>query len=410
VITWNSLSPRVGLSFDLFGTGKTLLKGSFSRLPEELGLGYSVNLDPVPLMRVHSFTWYDENGDGLVDTNDSYVMFPENYGIYNVDSYKARVDPGLSAPMINEWTAGFEHALTPDFTLAARYISRSQKGIIADVLYDPATGTPWYTAQGSPEGWWVPFTTTVPAAGPYPDTGVTVYFRSASAPTVSDRIQEAPELNMKYRGLELSFRKRMTHNWQLYGSVVWSRSTGTAGPASLLSAGISTPLLTPNSFVNVTSGSRTSYDRPLVIRLMGTVRFKYDFSLSAYYRFTSGSPWARTVTIVPPAEWATEHNADTTPVTVFLESPGTRRRSTWQTTDFRLEKEFMRGGKARWSVYIDILNLFGNRYSIIDHNDGYWYPDGEGTSSGTHLLSGTYGRAIFLSGTRTVVFSVRLGF
>jgi hypothetical protein len=410
VVTWNSLSPRFGLSFDLFGTGKTLLKGSFSRLPEELGLGYSVNLDPVSAARVHNFTWYDENGDGLVDTNDSYVMFPENYGLYNADSYKARVDPGLSAPMTNEWTAGFEHEITRDFSLAARYIARSQQGIIADVMYDPATGTPWYNAQGSPQGWWVPFTTTVPTAGSYPDTGVIVYFRSASAPAVSDRIQEVPELNRKYRGLELSFRKRMSHNWQLYGSVVWSRSTGTAGPASLLSAGISTPLLTPNSFVNVTSGSRTGYDQPLAIRLMGTLRFKYDIYLSAYYRFTSGSPWARTVTIVPPAEWAAEHNVDTTPVTVFLESPGTRRHSTWQMTDLRLEKEFVRGGRTRWSVYVDILNVFSNKYRIIDYNDGFWYPNGEGASSGTHVLSGTYGQAIYLSGTRTAMFSVRLGF
>jgi hypothetical protein len=410
VITWNSLSPRAGLSFDLFGTGKTLLKGSFSRLPEELGLGYSVDLDPVPATRVHNFTWYDENGNGIVDANDTFVMFPENYGIYNTASYQARVDPSLSAPMINEWTAGFEQELTHDFSLAARYISRSEKGIIADVMYDPNTGTPWYSAQGSPAGWWVPFTTTVPAAGPYPDTNVTVYFRSDSAPAVADRIQKVPELNREYRGLELSLRKRMSHNWQFYGSVVWSRSTGTAGPASLLSAGISTPLLTPNSFVNVTSDSRTSYDQPLAIRLMGTLRFKYDIYLSAYYRFTSGMPWARTITIVPPAGWAAEHNVDTTPVTVFLESPGTRRYNSWQTTDLRLAKEFMRGGRAHWSIYVDILNVFGNKYSIIDNNDGYWYPNGEGASSGTHLLSGTYGKAIFLSGTRTAMFSVRLGF
>jgi len=70
----------------------------------------------------------------------------------------------------------------------------------------------------------------------------------------------------------------------------------------------------------------------------------------------------------------------------------------------------MRGGRAHWSIYVDILNVFGNKYSIIDNNDGYWYPNGEGASSGTHLLSGTYGKAIFLSGTRTAMFSVRLGF
>lgn len=410
VVTWNSLSPRFGLSIDLLGTGKTLLRGSFSRLPEELGLGYPVDLDPLPADRVHNFTWYDENGDGLVDENDSYVMFPENYNIYNFSSIKSRIDPTLKAPMTEEWTAGVDHELVPDITLSARYVSRSQRGIIADVMYDPDSQRTWYTVQGSPEGWWVPFTTTVPAAGDYPATNVTVYLRSTSAPAVADRIQHVPELSRAYRGLEFSLRKRMSHNWQLFASVVWSRSTGTAGAASLMSAGIPGPVLTPNSFVNVTSSSRSALDRPLVYRLMGTVRFKSDIYLSAYFRTASGSPWGRTVTITPPAGWAADHGADVTPVTVFLESPGSRRHSSWQTTDLRLEKEIIRRGRARWTIYLDILNVLGNKYKIVDYNDGFWYPDGEGASSGTHLLSSTYGQAVYLSGTRTGILSVRLGF
>jgi hypothetical protein len=116
------------------------------------------------------------------------------------------------------------------------------------------------------------------------------------------------------------------------------------------------------------------------------------------------------VTITAPAAWAEEHGTDATPVTVFLESPGTRRHASLQSTDLRLEKEFKRGGRTRWSAYIDVLNLFGAKYRIIDYNDGSWFPDGEGGSSGTHVLSGTYGQAIFLSGTRTVAFSLQLKF
>ena len=54
---------------------------------------------------------------------------------------------------------------------------------------------------------------------------------------------------------------------------------------------------------------------------MGTVRFKYDFFLSAYYRFMSGLPYGRTVTVVPPSGWAAANGADVAPVTVYLESP-----------------------------------------------------------------------------------------
>ena len=410
VITWYSLSPRVGLNIDLFGTGKTILRGSFSRLPENLGLGYSTILDPVPATRVHNFVWYDENGDGLVDADDSFTMFSENYGVYETESYESRVDPGLKPTFINEWTAGLEHEVSRDFSLSARFIYRSQKGAIADVMYDPESATSWYDAANSPAGWWVPFTTTVPGAGDYGDSTVTVYYRSNDAPDVSDRVENVSSLTRKYRGLELSFRKRMSHNWQLYGSVVWSKSTGTALD-SLLSSGVSSSLLTPNSFVNVGSGSRTTYDRPLAIRLMGTVRFKYDFFLSAYYRYMSGAPWARTVSIVAPSAWAEENNVDaTSAVTVYLESPGTRRFDAWQRTDLRLEKEIIRSGNMRWAISFDVLNVFGNKYKIIDGNDGYWYPNAEGTSSGTHNLSSTYGKAISLSGTRSLVFTLRLGF
>ena len=46
-IIWNSLSPRAGLSFDVFGNGMTILKGSYARIPEHLGLGYSRDLAPL---------------------------------------------------------------------------------------------------------------------------------------------------------------------------------------------------------------------------------------------------------------------------------------------------------------------------------------------------------------------------
>lgn len=409
MIVWNSLSPRFGLSIDLLGTGRTFLRASYARLPEDLGLGYMKQLDPISPDRIHDFYWYDENSDGKVDVNDTYVAFPYNYNIYT-GLYSRRIAPKLRAPVTSEWTAGLEHELAPDFTLSARYISRSQKGGIGDVMYDPDTSQAWYSAQNSPAGWWVPFTTTVPASEAYPATSVTVYLRSTTAPAAFDRIQSVPELTWKYRGLEFSFRKRMTHNWQLNGSIVWSRSTGTSGLATLLSTGMTSAVLTPNSFVNLGADSRSSLDRPLAIRAMGTVRFKYDFYLSAYYRFMSGSPWGRTVTIVPPAAWAAENGVDVSPVTVYLETPGSQRHSSFQSTDLRLEKAFLRDGKARWSVYLDVLNLFGDKYRIIDYNDGTWYPDDAGVSTGTHFLSGTYGRAVYFSGSRVFALSVKLAF
>jgi len=251
----------------------------------------------------------------------------------------------------------------------------------------------------------------VPGVGPYGDTPVTVYLRSSSAPAEFERIQNVPELQRKYKALEFTLWKRMSGNWQFFGSVVWSRSTGTSNPLSPWNLGLGTSALTPNSFVNVDSASRTDFDRPLAVRAMGTVRFRWDIYLSLLYRLMSGAPWARVVTILPPAAWAEANQVATTPVTVYLESPGARRYRTYQTTDLRLEKEFKRAGRTRLSLYVDVFNLLGNKYQAIDGNDGgTWAPTGEGSSTGVRVLGMTYSQPIVVSGLRTIRFSLSLRF
>lgn len=410
-IIWNSLSPRVGLSFDVLGNGRTILKGSYARIPEYLGLGYSRDLAQVDPLASHDFIWFDENGDGAVNASDTFFLMPYDFRVYRSEFFRKAVDPDLKAPVIEEWTAGLEQETFRDFTLTARYISRRQTNIIGHVLYDPSTEAHWWRAKDAPEGWWVPFSTVVPGTDGYSDVPVTLYLRSTTAPNFFERIENVPELTAKYRSLEFSFRKRMTHNWQLFGSFAWNRSTGTTSVASRWSAGNSPVLLTPNAFINIAATDRLLQDRPLVARLAGTVRFRWDIYLSFLFKAQSGSPWARTVTIIPPAGWAGANGADTAPITVYLESPGSRRFGSWKNLDFRVEKEFKKADRTLFSASIDVFNVLGEKYRALDLNDGgTWRPVGEGAGTGTRVLSGTYGTYLPLWGTRVVRFNLSLKF
>jgi hypothetical protein len=269
----------------------------------------------------------------------------------------------------------------------------------------------WWRVQDSPEGWWVPFSTVVPGTGGYADVPVTLYLRSTTAPQFFERIENVPELEAKYRSVEFSFRKRMSHNWQLFGSLAWNRSTGTTSVASRWSAGNSPVLLTPNAFINIAPTDRLLQDRPLVARLAGTVRFRWDIYLSVLFKAQSGAPWARTVTIVPPAGWAGDNGADTTPITVYLENPGSRRFGSWKNLDLRVEKEFKKGDRTLFSASVDVYNLLGDKYRTLLLNDGgTWAPEGEGASTGTRVLSGTYGTYLPMWGTRVVRFNLNLKF
>ncbi len=410
-IVWNTLSPRAGLSFDLLGNGMTLLKGSYARIPEYLGLGYSRDLAPLDPQASHDFIWYDESGDGVVGTADTFILMPYDFRVYRSEFFRQAVDPDLKAPVTEEWTAGLEQELFRDFTLSARYISRRQANAIGHVLYDPSTQAHWWRVDDAPQGWWVPFSTVVPGTGGYADVPVTLYLRSTTAPDYFERIENVPDLAAKYTSLEFSFRKRMAHNWQLYGSFAWNRSTGTTSVASRWSAGNSPVILTPNSFINIAPTDRLLQDRPLVARLAGTVRFHRDIYLSFLFKAQSGSPWARTVTIIPPVGWAGENGADATPVTVYLENPGSRRFGSWKNLDFRLEKEFKKADRALFSASVDVFNVLGDKYRTRDLNDGgTWAPAGEGAGTGTRVLSGTYGTYLPLWGTRAIRFNLSLKF
>lgn len=410
-IVWNSLSPRFGLSADLLGNGRTVLKGTWARLQEYLGLGYSQDLSQADATASHDFLWYDEDGDGVVGDDDSFSLIPYDFRVYSSAFFRQAVDPDLTAPVTQEWTAGLEQAVGRDFTLAARYIDRHQTNLIGHVVYDPSTGANWWRAEDAPEGWWVPFSTVVPGTDGYADTALNLYLPATEAPDYFERIQNVPELEARYRSLEFSFHKRMSNNWQAFGSFTWNRATGSTSVASRWGAGNSPVLLTPNTFTNISTADRLLQDRPLVLRLAGTYRFPWDIYASVLFKMQSGGTWARTVTIIPPSDWAAANGAKVTPITVYLESPGSRRYDAWKTLDLRVEKDFLRAGRSRFVLSVDVFNLLGEKYRTLDLNDGgTWAPDDAGVSSGTRTLSGTYGTLTPYLGTRTVRLNLSLKF
>jgi hypothetical protein len=410
-MVWNALSPRIGLSLDLFGDGRTILRSSFSRYSDYMSLGYIRGLSPFLPTRSHSFVWYDEDGKGTVDSTDTYALYLDDYRIYKGEFGSKRVAENIKAPYVDELAFGFSQEIVRDLSVSARYVSKTQKDIVENVLYDPTTGAAWYQADGANADWWVPFTTSVPATAEYPVTPVTVYYRSKTAPAVFDQLRNVPELERKYSAFELTVRKRMSDNWQFFGSVVWSKATGNAGLDPDASSGFSSLAGSPNSFVNVWANSRLDLDRPSAIRLLATYRFPLDFFLTMMYTLRSGAPWARTVTVLPPDDWATVNNVVVEPVTVYLETPGARRFASEQSLDARLEKELVFRNRKRLTFTVDVFNLLGNKSSLFDLDDGgFWYPAAADSSQGTRVLSPTFGKYVSLLGARSVRLSLSVQF
>ncbi len=412
IVVWNALSPRFGLSFDIIGNGKYVFKASFSRYTEFLMLDYIRALNPFYTHRSHQFNWFDENMDGVVDVDDTFTLYPEDLRSYSEEDYKKRISPDIKPPYTDEFTIGLHQELFKDFSIRINYIYKAKRNIIENVLYDPDSDKYWYTIDQDTQSWWIPFETIVPEVNDFPDSQVSAYYRSANTPVLFYQLKNVPELKRKYQALEIAFKKRMLNNLQLLGSLVISKATGNISLNYDASSGFSRAADNPNFLlVNLPEDSSLDLDRPIALKLMGTYRLPYDFFASFYYTYLSGVPLSRSVTIIPPDSWVQGNNVYSEPATVLLEKPGTRRTEPYSNLDLRIEKEFRFGGSGRISMYVDILNALGRKYSFISKNDGgFWFPDAENTTQGTRVLSENYNKITSLAGTRILRIGLNLSF
>ena len=61
--TWNNLGPRVGVTYDLAGDGKTVVKASYGLFWHNPGPGVSADANPNQNNKSVTYTWTDRNGD-----------------------------------------------------------------------------------------------------------------------------------------------------------------------------------------------------------------------------------------------------------------------------------------------------------------------------------------------------------
>jgi len=411
IITWNSFSPRFGLTYDLFGDGTTAVKFSFSRYTEYLMLQYFSTLHSY-YPRSFGFNWVDTNNDNYPNIGDTFTVYGSpDYRPMDPAFAKQRLEPSAKSPYNDELTAGIQRELFKNFSVGLNFIYKKKTNILDDALYSPDLAAYWYSIdQPVAQQYWIPYRTTVPATDKYPAQEVTFYVRRNDSPATFYRFTNVPELYRKYMALEFLFNKRMSSGWQFNGSVVYSKATGNIGGWYDQSWGWTGAGDNPNSFLN-TDGP-TNIDRPLQIKLMGTAVLPYKINFSAYYQYFSGAPWNRYAAIRPDTAWCTANNTYRDYYGVYIEPAGSRRERPWNQLDVRLEKEFTLGNWGRLGAYIEAINLLGFTGVNIGLDDTYrWDSSAEGfNQAGTKTLNTSYKVISSAFGVTTVRATFRFSF
>jgi hypothetical protein len=411
------ISPRIGVSYDLFGNGKTALKVSWGRYYEAEPVMWFAYAQP--LIQAHyGFRWWDDNGNQIcddpgVDTyapDQGYAQFQSQDLEILRQMVASRGDPHqLKAPWNNEFIISVSHELAKNFSVKLAYINKLGRRNEVDANWNRVTKTYVNWLETAPAGFWVPFTTIVPANGAWPEKEVTVYVPTANYDWENimwGRQSANPYAKRLYNGIELTFDKRYANRWALGGSITYSKSKQqTAWDV--------------NDLIN--GWGDDINDTPLAIKLYGSFALPLDFMASFIYRHQSGGPlnfgqvfWGKAydVAIRPPYDWLVAHNCVDWwgDIPVMLEPNGTHRQASWDNVDFRLEKAF-RFKLGTFSVFADIYNLLGNKYVYTGLDPwGVWCPTDENTTSGTIEPGYNYQQVTSVAGVRTFRLSARVSF
>jgi hypothetical protein len=133
---YNNLSPRGGLTYDLRGDGKSVLKVNAGRY-YGLGMYTASTLQPTNATTLR-YAWRDLNGDQSVQRNEldiakGFLTTPtSNYDPANPSAAvtPATVDPNLRNDKTDELILGFDHELMPNFGVGVSYIYRKYSDLL----------------------------------------------------------------------------------------------------------------------------------------------------------------------------------------------------------------------------------------------------------------------------------------
>jgi len=335
-LIWNSFSPRIGLTFDLFGDGKTVLKTSFGRLYIANIIQWFVTVNPNALM-----SWRYRLDSNMLPVGAMYSFQA---------TAEATMDPGIKAPYVDEFTLGVERELLKNLKIGARYIRKWDRNLIEGVNVNAMD----YEALKNGADIFSVWTNFAPVSVVDPYDGKTVTFWNQIDTALSNKLYytNPPGAIRDYDGLEISVDKRYSEKWQASLSYVYAHSRGLIGTELNDSSTGSTYYNDPNSHIYAYGDLPT--ERKHQIKLSGIWQGPWGINISGYYRWLDGTRWTRMVRAYDLGLSLKQGN-----IGIYAEPRGSHKLPGLSILDLRLEKSFSVMKKAnRIAVFFDVFNVF----------------------------------------------------
>lgn len=274
--SWSNISPRLGITYDLAGNGKTILKASYGRYYAAL----------TTMLSNHAHKGWPSSFDVMVNPD-----YSERYQ-YGWFVPTGQLDPdGVKAYYNDEINFGIEQELVKNLSFSVMFIQKWEKNWVEDIdvnhidVADLKTNGIWER-----EPIWFDYTL---VQGIDPHTGNTVTYYSVSPDNSSFSMMaiNIPGTMRKYRALELKLKKRMSKNWALDASYVWAWSRSLLDYSQMPSDSAWGTFNEPHIHIN--SWGEVPSQRQHIFKFQGHYQAPLGIRLSTSCFFMSGRPYGR---------------------------------------------------------------------------------------------------------------------
>jgi hypothetical protein len=337
LVTNTDIAPRLGVSYDVTGQGRTVLKGFYGRYYNNLADGFSSANPGGTNYAEYNFTDLNNNGryDGPAELGAERLR---------IGGASTTVNPDVDTPYTDEISATFEQQFWGESSARVTFVRKMQRKFVP-FYYTPLVPA-WHGQL------------TVPVRVVSDDTGEVFNLRDIPA-SLADQSQSVfdniPDGDFDYDTLEIAFNKRMGAKFFAQGSFDYQWRDELRSP-DIDNVGTTSPLNTDpigvNYFLNPNPAvpnrqQTTGYG----FAMTGRYVFPADVGFSGNYRFQAGFPYSR---IIPDATTTPTLNA--TPAPFFVEDLKNNRSDNVHLLNIRVDKAFQ-VGRFRLTGMFDIYNV-----------------------------------------------------